>query len=31
MNTSENYTILMFQTDLGFPKTVRNVQLPMEF
>ena len=31
MNTSGNYAVLMFQSDLGFPKIVRNVQLPMEF
>ena len=31
MNTSGNYAILMFQSDLGFAKTVRNGHLPMEF
>ena len=30
MNTSGNYANLMFQSDLGFPKTIRNGQLPME-
>ena len=27
----EFYANLMFQSDLGFLKTVRNAQLPMEF
>ena len=31
MYSSGNYAILMFYSDLGFPKTVRNGQLPMEF
>ena len=31
MNTSGNYANLMFQSDLEFPKTVRNAQLPIEF
>ena len=31
MNISGNDANLMFQSDLGFPKTVRNGQLPMEF
>ena len=31
MSSSGNYAILMFQSDLGFPKAVRNDQLPMEF
>ena len=31
MNISGNDSNLMFQSDLGFPKTVRNGQLPMEF
>ena len=31
MNASGNYAMLMFQSALGFSKTVRNDQLPMEF
>ena len=31
MNSSGNYATLMFWSDLGFPKSVRNGQLPMEF
>ena len=31
MNANGNYAILMFQSDLGFSKTVKNNQLPMEF
>ena len=31
MNSSGNYAVLMFQSDLGFPKTLRNDYLPMEF
>ena len=31
MNTSGNYTIFMFPLDFGFPKTVRNDQLPIKF
>ena len=31
MNSSRNYATLMFWSDLGFPKSVRNGQLPMEF
>ena len=30
MNASGNYAI-MFPLDFGFPKTVRNGQLPIEF
>ena len=31
MNASGNCANLMFQSGLGFPKTVRNDPLPMEF
>ena len=31
MNSNGNCAILMFKLDLGFPKTVRNDQLPIEF
>ena len=31
MNASRNYTIWIFQSGWGFLKTVRNVQLTMEF
>ena len=31
MNASGNCAIFMFQSDLEFPKTDRNGQLPIEF
>ena len=31
MNASENYDILKFYSDLEFPKTVTNGQLPMKY
>ena len=31
MNLSGNYGILMFLWNLGFPKAVKNGQLPIEF